>query len=172
MNYYDEWANDYYIEEYDNLRRVVVGVIRHDDYRVDEFMSDIVLRKLPDVLRTWEPSKGASLDGHVRRSMKWWVFKGLRRGDVGRERYRPWSEEDDDTFFGAYGTESNLEAKELFSILKQHLTRQQMLMLQRRYVEEMTVKDMADCACCSRGAIYVRLREAMEAAKEVLDGQV
>lgn len=167
--YYEQWATEYYVEHYERLREVVSGVLRNSsDIRVDDLMSDVVLEKLPAILRTWEPDRGATLDGHVARACRWYSFKSLTREDRRREVETPWSDAATDSLGARDPTVTELETRELIELLSDRLTRKQMLVLRRRFGEEMTISDMADKACVSRGLIYGQLRDALEAAREVL----
>jgi hypothetical protein len=167
--YYQAWAHEYYVENYASLRKAVLSVLRKEDARIDGLMSDIVLVKLPCVMRTWDPDKGASLDGHIKRSIKWWVYKKLVAED--RKRQVETSFESlsyDHQLIGQTPTPM-LDIKELIDKVKHALTPLQFTTLQRRFVDEMSITEMAELSFISRGSVYARIEQALEAAREALN---
>ena len=169
--YYRQWAEQYYIDNETDLRRAVVSVLRRNDSRVDELMSDVVWWRLPDWLRTWDPNKGASLIGHVKRSAKWWVYKKLLYEDRRRLVEISFDSPDYDHQQIACLDDPALDICELIEIVRDALTPLQFLTLQRRYVENLSITEMADMSYVSRGLIYSRIAAALEAAKLSLEGK-
>lgn len=170
--YYHDWAQEYYLENYDALRKSVVSVLRKDDARVDELMSDVVLVKLPSVIRTWDPDKGSGLDGHIKRSCKWWVYKKLVSEDHRRLVEVSFESPDYDHQQIVELASPMLDIRELIGVVQDALTPLQYLTLYRRFVDGFSITEMADLSFISRGSVYSRIEQALEAAREALEGKV
>lgn len=187
-DYYREWANEYIVEEYEDLRRVVVSAVKNtNDPRVDDLMSDTVYEKLPQILKTWNADKG-DLEHHVKTSLRWYVWKALRKSDRDKTvdgRFNSSGEVEATRFIHSIDVVTDAAAikrhssnpvdilieRETLSILKRSISPQQLCILRMKYVEELTITRMSELLCISKGTIYKRLDDALKAARECLEDQ-
>lgn len=173
MNDYDHGtAFAYYTTHQQRLRDLVSGVLLgRRTYRVDEIMSDVVLHRLPSLLARWSEEKG-QLDAYVNSSLRWYVFKHLTRVEDRRNRReigiddlsgsRDHSPETTDQ------TAERLDDLARCAMLESRLSPEQLRVLRRRFVDGMEVQAICDAMRIGKTTFYVRLNEALHAARRAL----
>lgn len=169
---YQEWAFEHYIEHEEALRKAVAFVLKtKNDYRLDEIMADVVLARIPGLLRTWDES-GASVEHHVLRGIKWYVWKHLQAGDKRREQARYLTDIDMETQGNSEALPDALPmSNEFLASLKSELGPELYTILYLRFVDGQSVQVIAQHMGMSRGTIYSKIQLALAQAKEFLNAK-
>ena len=158
----------YYEEHEAELRTLVrgaLGGIQTD--RVDALMSDVILVRLPRILRDYNPDLG-ELRPYVNTNLRWYVFKALKSEDKHRLRYKSmgdgvcWNET------GQYEDhDARLDAVAFDQRLRAYLSRDQYRILHRRYAQGLLMKEIAAKMGVGKVTCWMRFTEAIETARKM-----
>jgi hypothetical protein len=171
------WA--YYRDNYDELLAAVKRVIRSKAWKaavsLDEAMGEVADR-LPDVIRCYDPKKGP-LGPHVTLNIKMYVYKHCRAATIGPRLVRMGKVKltpIGDALLGSLSApgERGPEARDAAERVQKLLTHPDMpplfaWLLEARYVEEMSVGEIAQVLGEPQRAVKKYLEDALDAARYV-----
>lgn len=121
--------------------------------------------RAPMCVATWDPLGGASMDTHVLNSLKWYLYK-LTRTKVARDIDRR-----EDAFRalaptdGYYDDRREADAQEEVRILLESLSEAQARLIRLRYLEELTLHEMAEIDGVSLSTMHMKYNMAENALR-------
>ena len=165
-DFYQLWACEFVEEEYEMFEKITGSVLRNPrDERIPEIISDILLRNMANVMRTWDDTKGP-IEKHVRVAYKRYVWKWLYRWERQHRVETLWNDAIGDDAATEHTPETSLVAQELAEAVAA-LETPLRLVVQYHYFDDLSVAEIADKMCLNRGTIYQRLRKAETELREV-----
>ncbi len=153
----------FFLQERDTIERLAKRMVRHRPSRIQpqliEVALDEALRVSMMAVDTYDESKGASLKTHAMNRIRGAILTVLRTDTVvsGGERLSESNEQ------------SSIDRDQVSAIIAK-LSPQQALMLHLRYVEQLTLRDIAARINRSVPVAASRVKDALNAAREAAGG--
>lgn len=161
-----KWANELLEEEYGFFYRITKSLVKSHD-RTILYLNTVVFDRLPGVLRTYDPYKkdAAPLLNYCATSIKWYIYKELRKEDLYRSVFVQWDSETPEV---ADFEEDLSFDDDILTFLEEQLPRSEWYILKARYIDERTVASISSELRISSATVYKKLRSAFKRSSKLL----
>jgi DNA-directed RNA polymerase specialized sigma24 family protein len=158
-----KWANELLEEEYGYFLSLAIRMVGVE--RANDVMSEVVFKRLPGILNTWDPSIGTPVLAHCNLNLKWYMYKYLQAQDKLRSFHVQWDDEQvepSETYI------DELESGEILQCLEQKLSRFDNWLLLEKDVHGIPIDVIARECEVSRNTAYQLLNKARLRARVIL----
>lgn len=162
-------------QEWNTIARMCQIAVRRGHEHWHEALSEVAVR-MPDVLLSWDPSKGRALNSHVIGNCRWFIFKEFvykKRQRQAREVLLSSAPEQDDT--ASVELRSCLEAQrqeqagrdeaEEVQYILDGLDEADQVMIRLYFMEGLTLQEMGEVLGCSKSNADRLLTASLHRAK-------
>ncbi len=133
---------------------------------VDEMWSDVVIRRAPNIANTWDPTKGASLKGHMLTNLNWYAFKYLNAHSAYLAKTKSLTYAVDTLDSSYYLPDS--DTVEVVNSLLNQLSKQHAAILILRHYQGKNFTEIGESIGTERGAAMYHYNKALREAKFIL----